>query len=177
MHVPVPHNPKFTRKNQPIIKFERSRFEFSFEILAAIGLLYGLYELMINYGSLPEQIPTHYNFSGRPDAWGSRFTLWLPVAIMAVVYALMSLLVRAPHHFNYPWKITAENAPRQYQLACLMITALKTIIVWLFTWIILTTIRLADGGEANLMPVGMYVFLGLIALVVGGYFILAYRAR
>jgi len=166
-----------TRKNQPIIKIERSRFEFALEILAAIGLLYGLYELAVNYGSLPEQIPTHYNFSGQPDAWGSRFTLWLPVAIMAVVYVVMSLLVRVPHHFNYPWKITPENAPRQYQLACLMLTALKTVIVWLFTWIILTTIKLADGSEANLMPVGICVFLGLIAIVIVGYFILAYRAR
>ena len=55
------------------------------------------------YGRLPEQIPTHFDFSGRPDDWTNRFpgAFVLP-AITAGIYLLLFALRRIdPRRAHY----------------------------------------------------------------------------
>ena len=55
------------------------------------------------YGRLPEQVPTHFDFSGRPDDWMNRFpgAFGLP-AITAGIYLLLFALRRIdPRRAHY----------------------------------------------------------------------------
>lgn len=54
------------------------------------------------YPSLPRQFPTHFGFSGRPDAWGTKRMLWLYPVLMVALYVtqvwVTNLVARDPRH-------------------------------------------------------------------------------
>lgn len=55
------------------------------EIAGVIILLSLISYVALQWGDLPEKIPTHYNFSGQADAWGSKSALlYLPGAALLV---------------------------------------------------------------------------------------------
>jgi uncharacterized membrane protein len=56
-------------------------------IAAALG---NVVLVATRYSSLPAQVPTHYGFFGRPDAWGGKNVMWL-VALMPLLIALLML--------------------------------------------------------------------------------------
>jgi len=63
-------------------------------LIALIPVFY----LAAIYGSLPETIPTHFGFSGKPDHFGDKQSLWITGIILAIVslcvYFLLSNLYR-----------------------------------------------------------------------------------
>jgi uncharacterized membrane protein len=74
-------------------------------IIALVPVFY----LATVYDSLPETIPTHFGFSGKPDGFGNKNTLWITASILPVVsigiYFLLSNLYRIDP------KKTAKLAP------------------------------------------------------------------
>lgn len=165
------------KNERPRLDIPRTRVDFAFEIIAVVGLLMGLLNLFLDFAKLPESIPTHFNFKGDVDSWGGRDSLWLLAGFLVVIYISMSLVARIPHLYNYPCKITDDNAERQYRLGRQFITLLKAEIVWLFTAIIRSTIDVAMGQSTGLQPTLMFLFLALILASTIGYFILSYRGR
>jgi len=79
-----------------------------------------------------DKIPSHFSFSGRPDSYGSKYTILVIPVIHSLVFVLLTVINRYPHIFNYPIKITNENALRQYSLATRAIRYLKTTLSLLF---------------------------------------------
>jgi uncharacterized membrane protein len=67
-------------------------------ILIFIIALVPVFYLGAIYNSLPETIPTHFGFSGKPDSFGNKNTLWITGAILPVVsigiYFLLNNLYR-----------------------------------------------------------------------------------
>lgn len=98
---------------------------------------------------LPETIPTHFNMTGEPDGYGSKISLMLIPLISTVVFVGMTLINRKPEIFNYPVKITAENAAFQYRNATRMIRWLKFSIVLIFLIILVAMYSSALLGEAH----------------------------
>jgi len=92
---------------------------------------------------LPETIPTHYGFSGTPDAFGSKYTYIILPLIGTVLFFLLTVLNRYPWIFNYPSAITSENAPVKYRNATRALRLLKLFIQLIFFGIQLFTIFVA----------------------------------
>ena len=126
---------------------------------------------------LPETIPTHFGFSGEPDAWGSKTTLLILPLTSLVLYVILTVVGLFPHSYNYLWAITEKNALEQYVLAKALIGSLKVEIIWLFSYmvwkIIMISLRKADGMGDGLV----LVFLAIIFGTVGIYFYRSARAR
>ncbi|MEO8192329.1 MAG: DUF1648 domain-containing protein [Gemmatimonadales bacterium] len=55
------------------------------------------------YPTLPERVATHWDMTGQPNGWSSRFWgAWMIPLIMAVIWPLMRLLPHIdPHRANY----------------------------------------------------------------------------
>lgn len=115
-----------------------------------------------NYANLPETIPTHFNASGEPDAYGSKSTIFTLPMIASLLFLLLSMGVRFPHKFNYSIKVTPENAAAQYANAARMLRFLKLSVVLVFLLINIQTIRTAAGKTEGLGWWFMLVVLGLI---------------
>jgi len=102
--------------------------------------------------------------------------LFLPLG-GAFLYMLLTVVSRFPHTFNYPCKITQENAEVQYLLARYLLAFLKAEIIWVFVYIQWMTIQVALGKAAGLGLVFLPVFLVLIFGTIAVYFYKSYRCK
>lgn len=138
-------------------------------ILIAIPIFY--------YNQLPERIPTHFNTAGEPDGYGGKTSLFLLPAIGFLMYILLTVLAAFPHIYNFPVKITTENAEVQYRLATRLLRVLKTVILILFSFISWMTVRAAAGSVLGLGKMFLPVFFILIFGVVIIYLVQSMNNR
>lgn len=162
---------------QPKLEIPRTRLEIYCEVVAAIAVAFVFIYLTATWTTLPDKVPTHFNFAGTPDQWGSKYSLLLLLGVTFVLYAGLSILSRFPHIYNYPFALTEKNRPRQYLLARQMMTALKAELVFVFVFITWQTTNVALGNAADLTawftPVFLVVVFGTIII----YFVKARRSR
>jgi uncharacterized membrane protein len=162
---------------RPGIKVESTGARRLLELASIAGIVFLGYLLAVNWPQLPERLPSHFGLDGRPDAYSGKSSLLLLPGIAVSVYILLTVVGRYPHRFNYAWKITPENAYRQYQLGVTMLAAVKAEVIWIFDYITLRVIRvslgMADGLGPMFLPIPLVVVFGSIGL----YFYVSYRER
>jgi hypothetical protein len=147
------------------------------EIAGAVGVALLVVPMLLGFNQLPDRVPIHFGVVGQPDRWGSRLVLLALAVVTLLIYAGLSALNRIPQHFNYPWPITATNAPRQFQLARRMLRVLKVAILWLFLSILFGASQVALGEWSSLPPWLLPGGLAAIAVTISWYFVAARRAR
>ncbi len=62
------------------------------EVAGIASLIAIVFLPLINYAGLPDEIPSHFNFKGLPDAWSSKSSIWALPIIAAVLYIGLSAL-------------------------------------------------------------------------------------
>jgi len=144
----------------------RTPIEIIIEAIAFLALGGIVVLIAASWGSLPEQIPHHFDVAGRPDAWGGKWVLVVLAAISVVLYAMLSAFGRIPHRFNYLWPITAANAPEQYRIAVSLLRILKTEAMFLFGFLTLRMIQ-SQGLGKGFVPIliatlGVTIFVHLV---------------
>lgn len=164
-------------KDRPVLKLPRTKIEIGIEIAGLLGLAATVYLVATNWASLPDRVPHHFTWDGRPDAWGGKGVLIALPLIMAAVFAGLTALSRAPHIFNYPWPITPENAPVQYRLARTLMAWIGMVVVWLAVYITYTQIEGARGHNEAMGPWFLPATLLLIFGAIGAYFVMAGRRK
>jgi uncharacterized membrane protein len=148
-----------------------------FEILGWIFISAIWIFTIINYASLPDTIPTHYNSEGQADGFGGKLTIWvLPVLAIALFVALTQLN-KFPHVFNYPINITPDNALVQYTHATRLIRYVKLIIVFIFGLITYRTIQHANGQAGGLGGWFLPLSMGLIFVPLVYFLIKSFRVK
>jgi len=135
---------------RPRIRVPRTRAEVILIALAMIGSLALLVISIYWWPQLPAIIPTHFGFDGTPNAFGSKNTLWLLPAIQLFIVLFTLVLSRYPWAFNYPVRITQENAVRQYRRGRLLLAGVGAAVAWLFVFIQWQTIEVALGHTTTL---------------------------
>ncbi|MBK9293307.1 MAG: DUF1648 domain-containing protein [Oligoflexia bacterium] len=112
--------------------------------------------------SLPEKVPMHFDFSGNPDAWGSKEWIFVIPAAGLLLYSLLSIISRFPQKFNYPVEVTNENRGRQYQLSLLLLSIVKLEILFGFTYITWKQIQVALEKSSGLDSLHLLTFLTIL---------------
>jgi uncharacterized membrane protein len=153
-------------KNQPKLRVGLTLFDLGAEIAGLITILVMWILVFAFYFKLPDIIPVHYDSAGVADSFGQKNFILLFAAIATIAFVMMTVLNRFPHRFSYLVKITENNALTQYLLACRMIRCLKLAIVVIFIFIIIQTIRIAEGKTDSLSSWFLYLLIGLTALTV-----------
>jgi uncharacterized membrane protein len=143
----------------PKLKVSRKKVDWIMEVAAFIFLII-LFALPIYFhNKIPEIIPTHYNISGVPDDYGSAGTLWLLPITGLVIYIVITVLESYPYIYNYPVKITPQNAYRQYTMATRLMRFLKTVVLIMFSFLTYQTIEVALGNKYGMGKILLPVFL------------------
>lgn len=163
--------------SRPVLKIQPEPFDLLLEVLAFTGfiLLIGLPAL--NYADLPARIPTHFGPDGSPDDYGPRSMIFLLPGMGLILYAVLSILNRYPHLFNYTVVITEENALFQYQNATRMIRVLKGVVMFTFAYLVYGTIQTAMGRQEGLGERFLIAFLALLAGAIGYFLVKAVKGR
>ena len=165
------------KSNRPTIRPEMGPIDWLLEAAALLGLLFFAGFAVYHFPKLPELIPSHFNGAGQPDEYAAKSTFWMLPGIAIFIYALMSLIVLAPHQFNFRVTITPQNALKQYTLAIRLIRYLKAGLIWMFFYISYGTIRVVAKDGTGLGSWFLPVVLGGIFIPLIIYFIAAARNR
>jgi uncharacterized membrane protein len=136
--------------SKPILKISLKPFDWIIEGITLFILIGVMVYFFIQYSTLPGTIPTHYGFSGKADGYGGKSTLLVLVGVLIAMYLLLLGVSRIPHKFNYVTEITESNAYLQYSIALQMMRIVKLIVVIIFSYIIVTTIQIAQGNAISL---------------------------
>jgi len=117
---------------------------------------------------LPDRIPTHYDLSGQPNAWGSPAFLWFLPLVATGVYLLLTVLGSIRYRrYNLPVRVTEANLPFIQDQTILMVAWIKSEILGLFLYMQWSIIQSARDGTFRLSPLLIPVFLLVIFSTVG----------
>ncbi|MEP6646056.1 MAG: DUF1648 domain-containing protein [Saprospiraceae bacterium] len=156
---------------RPKIELEITQTDRALEVAGYAALAFLWIFTIYADSNLPETIPVHFSISGEINDYGSKMTLWILPVIGTLVFGLLTILNRIPSAFNYPVKITPENAERQYKNAIQMLRSLKLCIVLVMILAIYMIYTSAKNQSAKntewFLPVILILsFLGPIYFVV-----------
>ena len=120
------------------------------EVLGWVAVL-GIWILTLAYYyELPETIAIHFNAAGKADGSGHKTTiLGLPI-ISTIMFIGLTILNKHPNVFDYPVRITEENALYQYRNASRMLRFIKLAVIIVFGVIVYRTIQYTNGDSDGL---------------------------
>ncbi len=102
-------------EDRPKVKVKKDKVDIAIEILTFTLLLFSFLFIGYHYSNLPEQIPAHFGYSGEVNRYDEKSMIWLLPVILSVVCWVIFSLNDYPHLYNYPEKITEENAKKYYK--------------------------------------------------------------
>ncbi|MEM6396573.1 MAG: DUF1648 domain-containing protein [Bacteroidota bacterium] len=146
--------------------------------IALAAVIGGFILIIVHYGDLPEQLPSHYDAAGNPDGYAHKGLIWFLAFINLGTYALLSWVPNAPKELiNYPVKITPENEERQYNNMVAMIHVMRLTIAVMFAYMIYGTIYTGLGKMDGLGTWSMWLFLASVFVPMIYYIWKAYQLK
>jgi predicted metal-binding membrane protein len=144
---------------------EATVFEIVFAIVAVI--VWGLIIWLVHRA--PDIVPTHFDASGKPNAYGSPAGVTIPCIILTIAAIVLMVLAYFPRHINMPFKITniqqVELAIRQLRIAGITFLFLPLAVAYMML------------GMKTPSATPLLVVVGLIFLVFIVFTILIYKAK
>lgn len=164
-------------KLHPVPRIPRSLINVVLDVVAFAGVVVCVVLAVGSWGELPERVPHHYDWSGRPDAWEGRWVLVFLCVVAAGMYVLMSVAPHFPHQFRPLGWVTERNEARQYPIAFSMLAWLKAEVVWMFALIVWITVRVALGKAEGLGVLFLPGVFAVVGMTIAVHLVLSYRAR
>lgn len=126
-----------------------------------------------NYKKLPAKIPTHFDFDGKPDHFGSKGMIYLFPVLSTVFYIAFFFITKNPQTGNFPVEITKANSETQFGIMIFLMKWLLLIINLLFFNIQDYIIRLSFNENAK-AKVHILFFVPIIFISVMGAIVTSY---
>jgi uncharacterized membrane protein len=143
------------------------------EAIALIMILVNTGLVLGYYSRLPQTIPIHFNVSGEADAYDDKSMLLYLAGAAVVMFLILGFLGRVPRLFQYPFRITPENAKRQYENAAAMLRLMNIVIASMFAYISYATIAISLGTMKGL---GAWCLPTMVMVVMTTSMFFLYRA-
>lgn len=178
-----PLNPVSGRPRRPdidpaaLLALPRSGSEVVAEVLALAITLGGVAYSFAVWSTLPAQVPTHFDLSGRVDGYGSKDSfLFLPL-ISVALWAMLTVVARFPRLFNYPLRLKTAEVPGQFRLARWFLSWLKVAIALIFALTQMAIVQMAlqpEGGGRWMAALLVLVVAGQVGILI---LVVAYLSR
>ncbi len=109
---------------------------------------------------LPDEIPTHFGFTGEANAWGPKWSLVIVLVLWAALQTGLDVLSRHPRFYNYPAPLTSANVQRLYLLG-------EQMMVWLSASLALVFLGIV--GMMLGQPTVALAIIGLVGTIVATF--------
>lgn len=159
-------------KDRPILELQKERFDKVLDLSSLFFMLLLIAIPLIYSGSLPDRVPSHFNASGKPDAYSGQWVIWLLPMIGLGSYLGLRKLSSLPHTYNYPIKLTEENIHDAYLNGSRMMKSMSVIILGAFSYI---TFMMVQSAKGNYNGLGQLFLPFFICLLFGAIFFYSYR--
>ena len=157
---------KFNIKTVKVLRTTEAMILEVVFVLTAI-LVWGIIIWMIHQA--PDIVPTHFDVSGKPNAYGSPVGIAIPCIIMTIAGVGLMVLAYFPRFINMPVKITnihqVELTIRSTRIAA--ITLLLLALAAVYTML----------GMPTPSPIPILATIGLLFLEIIVFSILIYKAK
>ena len=140
------------------------------QLISFLLVAYSYFLIRTNLPHMPARIPTHFNFAGTADAWGSPDTLWILLGAQVVTYVVFMLVPflgrRYPGLVHLGTRNLSDYTPAQRtrilplvsEMTGLMCLVMNLFFVWVLNQII----------KAVTHPIPHIAMLGPMVLLIGG---------
>ena len=132
---------------------EGTIFEVAFLILALV--VWGLIIWFVKQA--PDVVPTHFDASGNPNAWGSPLGIVIPCGIISIGGIIMMILCYFPKYFNLAEK---HKTPRNYALSIRMLRIFSLLMLLLTLVVAWTSLRSTSHS-----PIPVFSIVGIMVIV------------
>ncbi len=140
---------------------KRSKYDIVINLICLLLLLGVTGYLAVNWSSIPDKIPSHYNVVGEVDSWGNKMELLVLAIIGWIMYIGITVLEQFPQAWNTGVTVTEENKARIYPILKMMISTLKLLVVGVFVFLALNS-ALAKALPLWFLPVFLVLMFGSI---------------
>lgn len=164
--------------SRPDLVPARSRLEGALEVVSLLAVAACVGVAAVYWDALPQRVPSHFGVGGNPDAYGSKSSVLTPVVAALGLHLLFTVIQRIPaRYYNYPVRITADNALAQYRLARRCLATIKAGISLALACGVWMTVQVALGHRQGLSGWFLPGVLMVTLLPVIWYASAAYRQR
>lgn len=150
---------------------QKTAFDYAIGLVALLLLVLQVYLIIQYWPDLPERLPTHYNFRGEPDDYGSKTSILFLPLIGLGLFVMMTFVALNPHTMNMPVRVTDENREQVYAQGVRFVHILRFLISFLFAYLLWGTISVGMGWQSQLDNRALIGFLGLLAVTMIWFFI------
>ena len=144
---------------------EATLFEAVFVLIAFI--VWGLIIWMVHRA--PDIVPTHFDASGKPNAYGSPVGVTIPCALLTIGAIVCMVCAYFPRHINMPFKISnirqVEIAIRQLRIMGITLLLVPLAVAYMM-------LGMSSPSAIPILAVIALIFLEIILFT-----ILIYRAK
>ncbi|WP_147534414.1 DUF1648 domain-containing protein [Bacillus marasmi] len=151
---------KFT-ENRPKLDIPFTPLQKLSTIVSFLLLIGCIVYIIIEWPTLPDKFPGHFNAAGEVDRWGSKTEVWLLPTIGFLLWLPLTILEKYPHIYNYI-NFIEQNAEIQYKYARSLLSFMKFFIAFSFCYISVQSIQIAKGSEFGLGVWELPIFFGAI---------------
>ena len=144
---------------------EATVFEIVFVLIAII--VWALIILMVYRA--PDIVPTHFDASGKPNAYGSPEGVTIPCALLTIGAIICMVCAYFPRHINMPFKITNI---RQVELAIRMLRVMGVTFLLIPLAVAYTMLGMSSPTAVPIIAVIVLLFIEIILFA-----ILIYKAK
>ena len=137
--------------------------------LMVLAVLYWItYSALNGAERLPDRIPTHFDISGQPNAWGPPGFLWFLPVVATGLFLLLTVIGRIRfRRYNLPVPVTDVNLPFVQEQTMVMVAWIKCELPCLFAYLQWSILQAARSHEFRLSPLLIPAFLVVIFSTVG----------
>ena len=153
-------------EKRPVLNFPLTWKDKTLILIATIPIILMLLYIKITWSTIPEIIPTHFGFSGIPDAYGNKSSLFIIVVITIMLHLLLGMLSKFPQYYNYPFEITEKNVEPLYKIGrqtMLLIDLEISFFLSVLTW---QNVQAAMGKIQGINGGFLFIFLVFIFLTI-----------
>jgi len=154
-------------------------------IAVAAGIACGAYAIghaWSHYAELPARVPSHFGFSGEPDAWQSKdpVTVLLPALLTLVVGTGMGVMSWLVLHAKRALRAADRGASLAAQMRfrtamTRFLAGVSLLTTALLTWLSVSMVRVGLGLAPGLGKGPMVLVALLLAFSLGGTVLIAFR--
>lgn len=153
-------------EKRPKLKIPLTWKDRTLILIATVPIVFVIIYLTISWNSIPEIIPTHFNFSGAPDSFGNKTSLFGVIGLSVGMHLLISLLTKVPGYYNYPVSVTEKNAEALYNIGRQLMLLLDLEISYMLSILTWENIQTAMG-KMNGVGGGMAIaIIGIILVTI-----------
>lgn len=143
----------------------RRIYDIIIEICCIICIIGVLLFLIINWNSIPEKIPGHYNAAGQIDRVTGKSSLIVLFVVNWIMYIGMTIIEKFPQIWNTGVKLTEENKYRVLRILKDILKSTKLMTIVIFSFLIIYS-ALALPLPTWFLPVILILMFGFEGFLV-----------